>query len=123
MKKIAFLFITCLCTATSIFASVQSINDNNAKNVITNNNIVVLDFYADWCGPCKKFSPVFSSVSNQFNAVFGKVNVDKSPQTADAYGIKALPTVVIIKNGVVVKKGNPPLKEEEFKKFVESAIK
>jgi thioredoxin len=126
MKKIfCAAFTLSLLLVSLATAAVSHLDDSNFESSIKEHAIVVLDFYADWCGPCKKFSPTFTSVSNQMdkNILFAKVDSDKAPQTANKYQVRTLPTVVILKNGSVVKKGNPPQTIEGFKSFVESAIK
>lgn len=66
---------------------------------------VVIDFYADWCGPCKRVAPVFVELSEKFpDIVFLKVNVDDSEEIATAFEITALPTFVFINKGNIYKK-------------------
>ena len=65
------------------------------------NEFIVLDFYADWCGPCKMTAPILEEVSNEaiFNKIsFCKVNVDEEDELAMKFGIQAIPTLVILKN-------------------------
>lgn len=72
-------------------------------NSITKDRITIIDFYADWCMPCKAFAPTFHSVSLKYEDItFSKVNVDYSPQVATHYSIKSIPTIIILKDGVEV---------------------
>jgi thioredoxin len=66
-----------------------------------NPNIVLLDFYADWCGPCKLMAPILESVSNEnyANLTVAKLNVDDNPDTAKKFGIMSIPTLVVLKSG------------------------
>ena len=58
----------------------------------------VVDFYADWCGPCKMFSPVFEELSGEYDFNFIKVNVDRSTDIAREYGVMSIPTVILFEN-------------------------
>ena len=66
------------------------------------NRVVVLDFYADWCGPCKAAAPKFEALARVHDADFYKVDTDKEHGLASEYGIKSLPTFIIVKGGEVV---------------------
>ncbi len=69
------------------------------ENLIKENNNVVIDFYATWCGPCKMLAPVIESVAEEkTNIKFVKVDVDDSRELAELFGISSIPTVVYIKN-------------------------
>jgi len=64
--------------------------------------ITVVDFYADWCGPCKMLTPVLESVSKKVEAKICKVNVDESRELAKQFGVKGIPFLVVMKNGKMV---------------------
>ena len=68
-------------------------------------NRVLVDFYANWCGPCKMLSPIISEIANEYsNSVkVCKVNVDESQELALKYNIMSIPTLIFLKNGVVIK--------------------
>lgn len=69
------------------------------ETLINENNNVVIDFYATWCGPCKLLAPIFEEVSKEKeNVVFVKVDVDEALELAELFGISSIPTVVYIKN-------------------------
>jgi thioredoxin 1 len=65
---------------------------------------VIVDFWAEWCGPCKMVGPVVEQIANDFEgkAVVGKLNVDENRATAGSYGIRSIPTILFLKNGEVV---------------------
>ena len=70
--------------------------------VINTNNKVLVDFYADWCGPCKMLAPVLEKISaNRPNDVIVKVNVDNLGEIAQRYGIMSIPTLIVLENGQV----------------------
>lgn len=80
-------------------------NDANFnEDVLHSDKIVLVDFYAEWCGPCKMMGPVIEELANEAgdNYVIGKLNVDEAPETAAKYGVQSIPTVVVFKNGVEV---------------------
>ncbi|MFW2487845.1 thioredoxin [Clostridium chromiireducens] len=81
------------------------INSNEFVEKVENTKgVVVVDFFATWCGPCKMLGPVFEGVSNEMvdKAEFFKVDIDKSSRIAQKYGIAAVPTMIIFKDGVPV---------------------
>jgi thioredoxin 1 len=80
--------------------------DNFKKEVLQSDIPVVVDFWAQWCGPCKMLSPVIEEVSNELGvkAKFVKVNVDENPVLSPEYSISSIPSVLVFKNGIVVEK-------------------
>ncbi|MDL2211638.1 thioredoxin, partial [Erysipelotrichaceae bacterium OttesenSCG-928-M19] len=82
--------------------SVIQLNDNNFNEEIAH-GITMVDFYADWCGPCKMFSPVIEEFSQDSTIKVGKLNVDQAQQTAMKYNVMSIPTVIIFKDGQPVK--------------------
>lgn len=79
--------------------------DSNFENEVLNSDVPVLvDFYADWCGPCKMMAPVVDELAKELDGKFkiGKLNVDESGATAQKYKVMSIPTMLIIKNGEVV---------------------
>ncbi len=64
---------------------------------------IIIDFFADWCGPCKAIAPFFSDLSEMYkNIIFAKVNVDESEDVAELFGVSGLPTFVLLKNGTEI---------------------
>ena len=69
----------------------------------TSEGIALIDFWADWCGPCHKFSPIFESASEKHSdIVFGKVDVDAEPAVAERFRVQAMPTLMVIRDGVIL---------------------
>jgi thioredoxin 1 len=77
--------------------------DSDFDNVINSNNIVLVDFWAEWCGPCKKLSPILDEISDERGLLVGKLNVDENPGKMEEYSIHSIPTVVLFKSGQPVK--------------------
>lgn len=75
-------------------------NENFKKEVLESDKLVLIDFYADWCGPCKKLSPIVEEVASEENDVkFVKMNIDNSEDIAIEYQVMSIPTLVVIKEG------------------------
>ena len=77
----------------------KHINDRDEFNAAIKEGVVLVDFFATWCGPCKMLSPVLEEVSNEVNATIIKVDVDEAGQLAAQYGIQAVPTLMLFKDG------------------------
>ena len=80
--------------------------ENFNEEVLNSDKKVVLDFYADWCGPCKIMSPIIEEIAYELGdkAKVGKINIDENIKIAEKYGIMSIPTIMIFENGDVVKK-------------------
>lgn len=80
-------------------------NETFAKLVLNNDRTVLVDFYADWCGPCKMLSPIVDQIAAE-NSDFDvyKLNVDEAPEIAAKYGVMSIPTLIVFKNGQAVGK-------------------
>jgi thioredoxin 1 len=78
----------------------------NFENVISDNELTVVDFWAEWCGPCRMLGPIIDELANEHNdsegVKVGKVNVDENSELAVKYGVRGIPSVLFIKNGAVV---------------------
>ncbi len=79
--------------------------DNFETEVVKSDKVVLIDFWASWCGPCKMVGPIIDEVANETvgRAKVGKVNVDEEPELAEAFKVMSIPTLVVLKDGVVVK--------------------
>jgi thioredoxin 1 len=77
--------------------------DNNFDEVISSNDLVLVDFWADWCGPCKMLSPILDEIANERGILVGKLNVDENPAKMEEYSVHSIPTMVLFKSGQPVK--------------------
>lgn len=76
---------------------------DNFEQTVTDNQIVIVDFWAPWCGPCKGFAPVFEKAAEAHaDVVFGKVNTDEQQELAGAFNIRSIPTLMIFREKVVL---------------------
>ncbi len=82
------------------------ITDNNFEEIISTDKPILVDFWAEWCGPCKMIGPVVEELAGEYDgkAVIGKVNVDENIATSQKFGIRSIPTLLVIKNGEIVDK-------------------
>jgi len=79
------------------------ITDNTFNEVINDNDLVLVDFWADWCGPCKMLSPILDEIADERGLLVGKLNVDENPAKMEEYSIHSIPTMVLFKSGQPVK--------------------
>lgn len=84
--------------------SVKILNEENFDSFISSDNPVVVDFWADWCGPCKMMAPIFEKVSEEYaeKLEFGKLNVESFQHIANAFGIQSIPSLIIFRNRKIV---------------------
>jgi len=102
--------------------AVKEITDNTFTDE-TSTGIVVIDFWAEWCGPCRMLSPILEDLSKEMtNVQFKKINVDENPIVAGSLGITAIPTVIIYKDGRPVERIVGLLPKEHIKKIIQKQV-
>jgi len=80
------------------------LNKDNFEETIKNNAVVMVDFWAPWCGPCRMIAPIVEELAEDYEgkAVIAKVNTDENPEIAAQFGIRSIPTILFFKNGELV---------------------
>lgn len=98
----------------------EIINDTNfEEKVINAKGKVLIDFYAEWCGPCKMMSPIIEEVSKEIDTcTIYKLNVDESPETSSKYGIMSIPTLMLFQDGEVLKVDVGMKQKEQLISFI-----
>ena len=97
-------------------------DENFNQEVLAYDIPVLVDFYADWCGPCKMLAPVIETLATEFEGKVkvGKLNVDHAPETAQNYGIMSIPTLLFFKNGELVNKSVGVVSKTEIEQMLNS---
>lgn len=95
------------------------LDPSKMEDVENSGDIWVIDFWASWCGPCKKLAPIYEETSEEIEDVnFGKVNMEEHSDLATKYNVQALPTLVIIKEGDIVAKNEGMMNKEDLKSWI-----
>ena len=97
---------------------VNEVNESEFDKLLLNNNIVLVDFNATWCGPCRMLKPVIEKFSENTNVFVCSVDVDKNELLARKYQIYSIPCVILFQNGVEIKRNVGYMSLDELKKFV-----
>lgn len=82
---------------------IMNLTKENFDSSLQDSPLMIVDFWAEWCGPCKKLSPILDELKEEYNLPIAKVNVDDYPELSERYGIRTIPTVLVFENSVIVK--------------------
>ncbi len=83
--------------------AVINLKADQFEDTVQNNEIVILDFWAEWCGPCKQFGPVFEEIATKYpNIAFCKINVEEEQELADMFQVRSIPTISFMRQGIVI---------------------
>ena len=99
-----------------------TLTKDNFEQVVTNNNFVVIDFWAPWCGPCRGFAPVFEAASEQHqDIVFGKINTEDEQDLGGMFNIRSIPTLMIFREKVIIFSQPGVLPGKQFEELIGKA--
>ncbi len=100
------------------------ITGENFQETVQGDGIVVLDFWAEWCGPCQRFAPIFEKVSEEYpDAVFGKVDTEAQQELSAALQIQSIPTVMMFRDGVLLARESGLLSAKALNDLMDQAQK
>ena len=107
-------------TIQTVSKVIRVTEKNFKEEVLNSDKIVLIDFYADWCQPCRKLSPIIEEVAKEKdNVKFIKINVDENRELSNEYGIRSIPTLIIIKDGNVVNRSEGLIPKSEIEKLID----
>lgn len=99
------------------------IKDTNYEELLKSDKPLVIDFYAEWCGPCKVIGPFIDELSKVYdNVLIGKVNVDDNPNITTVFGVRNLPTILFIKGGEIVDKQVGSLSKSQLEERIKKLL-
>jgi len=75
------------------------VTDQSFVDVIQSHNLILVDFWAEWCGPCQKVSPILDEISEENSLWVGKLNIDENPEKTQEYSVQSIPTMILFKDG------------------------
>lgn len=100
------------------------ITDSNFNNVISKNKTVLVDFWAEWCGPCRIIGPVIEELANEYEgkAIIGKLDVDSNQESSIKYGVRSIPTILTFKDGEIVDRQVGAVPKETLTNIIDSQL-
>ena len=100
------------------------ITDSNFNDVISKNKTVLVDFWAEWCGPCRIIGPVIEELANEYEgkAIIGKLDIDSNQESSVKYGVRSIPTILTFKDGEIVDRQVGAVPKEILKNVIDSQL-
>ena len=100
------------------------ITDSNFNDVISKNKTVLVDFWAEWCGPCRIIGPVIEELANEYEgkAIIGKLDVDSNQESSVKYGVRSIPTILTFKDGEIIDRQVGAVPKETLTNVIDSQL-
>jgi thioredoxin 1 len=107
-----------------MIALITELNDTNFKTIIDGNSMVLVDVWAEWCGPCKQIAPIVDELSIDFQGkvLVGKLDADTNKETLTSLGVRNIPTILLYKNGEIVDKSVGMSTKQKLSDMINSHI-
>ncbi|MEW8221383.1 MAG: thioredoxin [Candidatus Thiodiazotropha taylori] len=111
-----------LTSSRGYHVAVVELTKDNFESTVTENDFVIIDFWAPWCGPCRSFAPTYESVSEDHpNIVFGKVNTEDEQELAMHFQVRSIPTLMIFRENIIIFSQPGALPESAFRELLSKA--
>ena len=95
------------------------LNENNFDSVRNNEGLSLIDFYADWCGPCRMVLPLVDEIAKErSDLLVGKINVNENPDLAREFGVMSIPTLIVMKNGEIINRSSGAKSKEKILEMI-----
>jgi thioredoxin 1 len=100
------------------------ITDSNFNDIVSKNKTVLVDFWAEWCGPCRMIAPMIEELAGEYDgkAIIGKLDVDNNQESSIKFGVRSIPTLLVFKNGELVDRHVGAVPKETLSKSIDSNL-
>ena len=100
------------------------ITDSNFNDIVSKNSVVLVDFWAEWCGPCRMIAPMIEELANDYDgkAVIGKLDVDNNQESSVKFGVRSIPTLLVFKDGEMVDRHVGAVPKETLSNSLDSKL-